>query len=92
MLPRSRSYSMTWPHCRSLFHVAPCLQGDTSPQGDPELYIASVRSLYDVYCRRCCVIDASTGVRRGWPPLIVNTHGWIKGIGVLGLLLFFNPV
>ena len=57
------------------------LQGDTSPQGDPELYIASVRALYERYCQDYSTLAGSSSIRR-WPPLIVNTHGWIKGIGL----------
>ncbi|GAX82229.1 hypothetical protein CEUSTIGMA_g9657.t1 [Chlamydomonas eustigma] len=54
-------------------------QGDTSPQGDPELYVAAVYSLYkqyQLYCSTC------TAERRSCPPLIVNTHGWVKGVGL----------
>ena len=70
-----------WPLCpRSQVLLPLNAQGDTSPQGDPELYVAAVRSLYGQY-RLAGTVDASTGIRR-WPPMIINTHGWIKGIGL----------
>ncbi len=55
----------------------PPSQGDTSPQGDPELYCAAVRSLYSWYLHSAA--DPLTGL---WPPLVVNTHGWVKGVGL----------
>lgn len=51
--------------------------GDISPQSHPELYCRAVRSLYLKYCQ--FGMDTSTGK---WPPLIVNTCGWIKGVGL----------
>ena len=44
-------------------------QGDTSPQGDPGLYVASVRSLYSLYCQGSA--NAQGGL--WWPPLQINT-------------------
>ena len=57
------------------------IQGDTSPQGDPELYVSAVRSLYCWY-RQYGASVASTASAGRWPPLVINTHGWIKGIGL----------
>ncbi|KAK9813030.1 hypothetical protein WJX72_007830 [[Myrmecia] bisecta] len=53
--------------------------GDTSPQSNPELYVAAVRSLYAWYTFNLGVADMP-GEPACWPPLVVNTHGWIKGV------------
>ena len=60
------------------------MQGDTSPQGNPELYTSAVASLY----RRYCALGPDPATGR-WPPLVLNTHGWIRGLGldVLGQVL-----
>jgi len=47
--------------------------GDVSPQGEPERYLQAVRSLYAWYCQH----SGGMGHQR-WPPLVVNTHGWIQ--------------
>lgn len=49
--------------------------GDLSPQGNPLHYLASVRSLYDWYLNQSGRKEQGNTVR---PPLVVNTHGWIK--------------
>lgn len=49
--------------------------GDLSPQGNPLHYLASVRSLYDWYWNHCGSKQQGSTVK---PPLVVNTHGWIK--------------
>ena len=49
--------------------------GDLSPQGNPLHYLSSVRSLYDWYCNHSAPQQEGASVR---PPLVVNTHGWIK--------------
>eukprot|EP00727_Mastigamoeba_balamuthi_P008597 m51a1_g436 hypothetical protein (733) ;mRNA; r:64669-67771 len=53
--------------------------GDVSPSGDPELYMRACRALIDV------AHDAQGSAE----PLIVNTCGWVSGLGpdVLGELL-----
>lgn len=64
--------------------------GDLSPSGDPALYLAHIRSLYSWYCRHgakaavAAASQAAAGAVVGSgtpPPLVVNTHGWIKGMG-----------
>ncbi len=49
-----------------------------SPQHDPQLYLSAVQALYGSYWQW-----AQGQVARGapWPPLVVNTHGWVKGLG-----------
>ena len=43
--------------------------------------MSAVRSLYCWY-RQYGASDASTASAGRWPPLVINTHGWIKGIGL----------
>ena len=43
--------------------------------------MSAIRSLYCWY-RQHGASDASTASAGRWPPLVINTHGWIKGIGL----------
>lgn len=56
-------------------------QGDTSPQSEPGAYLRSVQSLHAWYCHHAGSV-ANDGRSQCWPPLIVNTHGWVKGLGL----------
>ncbi|KAG1671780.1 hypothetical protein FOA52_000157 [Chlamydomonas sp. UWO 241] len=68
--------------------------GDTSAQGDPELYVSAVQSLCAWYRDTdfspppaSTSTSTAGGVARGSartarPPLIINTHGWVKGLGL----------
>ena len=51
--------------------------GDVTPQTSPTLYLAMCRKLVDEYKR-----IAPDYVEFGGMPLIVNTHGWVKGMGL----------
>lgn len=51
-------------------------QGDVSPQSDPDRYMSAVQSLYNQY------LAMGTDAHGRWPPLVVNTHGWVKGLGL----------
>ncbi|KAJ3410946.1 Polynucleotide 5'-hydroxyl-kinase nol9 [Chytridiales sp. JEL 0842] len=53
--------------------------GSTSPKYDPDYYMACILELYSVYSN-----DSKT---KGLP-LVINTDGWVKGMG-LDLLLHF---
>ena len=66
------------PH-RSLFF------GSTTSQEDPERYISYIGILMDVYRRELAI----HGI-----PLLINTHGWVKGLGfdiLLRTLQYVNP-
>ncbi|KAG2442881.1 hypothetical protein HXX76_002960 [Chlamydomonas incerta] len=66
------------PHAHSRPAWASRFVGDVSPQHDPQLYLSAVQALYGSYWG-WAVAEAAAG--RGWPPLVVNTHGWVKGLG-----------
>lgn len=53
--------------------------GDLSPQGNPLHYLSSVRSLHQWYWSQC---DKQQDGPHARPPLVINTHGWIKGLGL----------
>ena len=49
--------------------------GDTSPSSDPDVYIKYILNLYMISQKQSRV----TGTMR---PLVVNTYGWIQGLGL----------
>eukprot|EP00884_Botryococcus_braunii_P005046 jgi/Botrbrau1/14542/Bobra.0212s0009.1 len=49
--------------------------GDISPQTDPLRYIKAVQQLYSSWCQEVQTWPGPC------PPLLINTNGWIKGIG-----------
>ncbi|KAJ2612654.1 Polynucleotide 5'-hydroxyl-kinase grc3 [Coemansia sp. RSA 1804] len=67
--------------------------GTTSPKGDPDRYIAAIRCLSGVVQEYTCALrsesvhhDASGGSAVDLDsqviPVVVNTHGWLKGLGL----------
>lgn len=56
--------------------------GDTSPANDPERYLDCITQL--VYCYQSHRDSSQTKTHRhkGTFPLVVNTHGWIRGAGL----------
>ncbi|DBB09307.1 hypothetical protein WJX82_006257 [Trebouxia sp. C0006] len=52
--------------------------GDLSPQSNPLHYLSSIRSLHEWYWNHSGTTKDGETVR---PPLVINTHGWIKGLG-----------
>ena len=66
--------------CGARLPVRAHFVGDVSPRDDPARYVAAAADLAS------CFVAEWQHQRRGAPvPLVVNTHGWIKGLG-LGLL------
>lgn len=49
--------------------------GDISPQGDPDAYLEGVFACIDAW-------SALGGHADERPPLVVNTSGWVKGLGL----------
>ncbi|KAB1999943.1 hypothetical protein ES319_D12G196600v1 [Gossypium barbadense] len=67
----------------------PCLKtpercfffGDVSSKRDPSTYLKYIFTLFDYYREEYCMFDKSENAGRIELPLIVNTPGWVKGIG-----------
>lgn len=64
----------------------PCLKtpercfffGDVSSKRDPTAYLKCIFTLYDYYRKEYCKSDSPV---ENEMPLVVNTHGWVKGVG-----------
>lgn len=54
--------------------------GDTSSKTNPTMYLTCIKELYDFYCKEYCKVD-SVGPNIAVLPLVINTPGWVKGIG-----------
>ena len=65
------------PHAEQHGHdrVAAYFAGTVTPQTHPALYTASVAAAFEVYKER--IKDC-----RPAPPLMVNSHGWVTGLGL----------
>jgi len=79
-------------HCRGALPAAataavtthpPGLQGDVSSQSDPARYLQAVLALHAWYCAHAGSSGGDAGNDAGpvWPPLVINMHGWITGLG-----------
>lgn len=58
--------------------------GDISPKSDPETYLHIIVSLYEHFRKEYYdvdITDESEASKRVQIPLVVNTHGWVKGLG-----------
>ncbi|KAL8261335.1 hypothetical protein R6Q59_025384 [Mikania micrantha] len=55
--------------------------GDISSKRDPELYLTYIFALYDYYHKNYHQSSASASPSKSRVPLIVNTSGWVKGVG-----------
>eukprot|EP01134_Creolimax_fragrantissima_P008075 CFRG8075T1 len=55
-----------------------CFMGNSTPKSDPFVYVRGVRELM----KRYHVIAAEMAMGGATLPLVINTHGWIKGVGL----------
>ncbi|KAK9116970.1 hypothetical protein Sjap_015917 [Stephania japonica] len=55
--------------------------GDISSKRDPNAYLNYVRSLYDYFHSEYYMLNERGNQKRSQLPLVVNTPGWVKGIG-----------
>ncbi|XVE54883.1 hypothetical protein DITRI_Ditri03aG0118100 [Diplodiscus trichospermus] len=80
----------------------PCLKtpercfffGDVSSKRDPSTYLKYIFTLYDYYRKEYCMFDKSKSPGRTELPLVVNTPGWVKGIGyeiLVDMLKYISP-
>ncbi|PIN22654.1 hypothetical protein CDL12_04638 [Handroanthus impetiginosus] len=77
----------------------PCLKtpercfffGDISSKRDPTTYLAYIISLYDHYLKEYCMNNKTESAGL---PLVINTPGWVKGIGyeiLVDMLRYMSP-
>lgn len=80
----------------------PCLKtparcfffGDISSKRDPKLYLAYISALYDYYRKELSMLNLSSSSINAAFPLVVNTPGWVKGIGfdiLVDMLKYIAP-
>ncbi|CAN0900728.1 Polynucleotide 5'-hydroxyl-kinase NOL9 [Linum grandiflorum] len=82
--------------------TVPCLKrpercfffGDTSSKRDPTSYLKYISTLYDYYRKEYCTYDATDSSSKRGLPLVVNTPGWVKGVGydiLVDMLRYIAP-
>ncbi|KAA8540891.1 hypothetical protein F0562_024971 [Nyssa sinensis] len=100
----------TPPGCLSLVVVdkitpdltIPCLKtparcfffGDLSSKRDPTAYLTYIFALYDYYQKEYCMFNKSECPDNTELPLVINTPGWVKGIGydiLVDMLKYIAP-
>ena len=85
------------PHMHQRRPSAAIFVGDVSPANDPARYLQYVRELFRWYCQHAAAAAQAAAAGGGaaagdvsqqqqqplaaLPPLVVNTHGWVKGMG-----------
>lgn len=67
------------------------MQGYTTPEGDPCGYVAAITSLH-AWLARHQQSPPPSSTPRPPIPLIVNTQGWVQGLGAELLLSVLNTV
>lgn len=77
-LHRVRRPLLRAPHAEQHSHecLAACFAGGATPGIHPELFVRSVRECFDAYVRLCNACSDELP-----PPLVVNSHGWLTGLG-----------
>lgn len=80
----------------------PCLKtpersfffGDVSSKRDPTAYLTYISTLYDHYKKEYCTSNNTEGSNKTELPLVVNTPGWVKGVGydlLVNMLKYIAP-
>ncbi|XP_015578649.1 polynucleotide 5'-hydroxyl-kinase NOL9 isoform X1 [Ricinus communis] len=67
----------------------PCLKtpercfffGDVSSKRDPSTYLKYISTLCNYYRKEYCISNTSESTAKTELPLVVNTPGWVKGVG-----------
>ncbi|XP_068664382.1 polynucleotide 5'-hydroxyl-kinase NOL9 [Aristolochia californica] len=68
--------------------------GDTSSKRDPKAYLSSIYRLYDYYHMEYYQSDKLRSSEKFPLPLVINTPGWVKGIGyeiIVEMLRYIQP-
>lgn len=55
--------------------------GDISSKRDSKLYLSYIFDLNDHYKKKYCMLNESGSITNAEMPMIINTPGWVKGIG-----------
>ncbi|KAG5039249.1 hypothetical protein JHK85_011725 [Glycine max] len=82
--------------------TVPCLKtperclffGDVSSKRDPPTYLSYVFAIYDYYQKKYCIYEKGENPCKVKLPLIVNTPGWVKGVGydvLVDMLKYISP-
>ncbi|TKY50455.1 Polynucleotide 5'-hydroxyl-kinase NOL9 [Spatholobus suberectus] len=82
--------------------TVPCLKtperclffGDVSSKRDSSTYLSYVFAIYDYYQKEYCISDKGENPCMIELPLIVNTPGWVKGVGydvLVDMLKYISP-
>ncbi|KAH7550394.1 hypothetical protein JRO89_XS13G0184500 [Xanthoceras sorbifolium] len=82
------TYGLIFIFCRSFYF------GDVSSKRDPTAYLKYIFALYDYYRKEYWMLNKSESPGRTELPLVVNTPGWVKGIGydiLVDLLKYITP-
>ncbi|PON86110.1 P-loop containing nucleoside triphosphate hydrolase [Trema orientale] len=80
----------------------PCLKtpersfffGDISSKRDPKAYLNYIYALYDYYKKEYCPFNNRENPTKNELPLVVNTPGWVKGVGydiLVDMLKYIAP-
>ncbi|KAI3464019.1 hypothetical protein Pfo_020682 [Paulownia fortunei] len=80
----------------------PCLKtpercfffGDISSKRDPTTYLTYISALYDHYLKEYCMNNTKETQGSAGLPLVINTPGWVKGIGyeiLVDMLKYMSP-
>ncbi|KAJ7945935.1 Polynucleotide 5-hydroxyl-kinase NOL9 [Quillaja saponaria] len=78
----------------------PCLKtpercfffGDNTSKTDPEAYLNYIYAIYDYYKKEYYVSDEGEDPSKTGLPLVVNTPGWVKGVGYDALVHMLNYI
>ncbi|KAF3437137.1 hypothetical protein FNV43_RR19890 [Rhamnella rubrinervis] len=78
----------------------PCLKtpdrcfffGDVSSKRDPTAYLTYISDLYDYYRREYYMSNQSGNRTKTELPLVINTPGWVKGVGYDILVNMLNHI
>ncbi|KAK3031750.1 hypothetical protein RJ639_036630, partial [Escallonia herrerae] len=68
--------------------------GDISSKRDPKMYLSFIFALYDHYRKEYCMLDKNNSPSGTGLPLVINTPGWVKGIGydiLVDMLKYIAP-
>ncbi|KAI5329919.1 hypothetical protein L3X38_029316 [Prunus dulcis] len=68
--------------------------GDVSSKRNPTTYLNYIFALYDYYQKEYCLFGKSASPAKVGLPLVVNTPGWVKGVGydiLVDMLKYMAP-